>query len=82
MALIWLASVEGGDLRVLASARGLLLPVQLYFQGDDVVDVLQHVGHGGVWGVGDTRQRNRVPPAHLDQTCRRGVQAQQQQRLV
>lgn len=39
--------------RWLAVGR-LLLPVQLYFEGDDVVDVLQHVGHGGVRGVCDT----------------------------
>lgn len=47
---------------------GRLLPVQLYFEGDNVVNVLQHVGHCGIRGVCDTGQRHRVPLAHLDQT--------------
>lgn len=52
MASIWLRSVR--VLWALVSSGGLLLPVQLYFQGDYMVDVLQHVGHGGVRGVCDT----------------------------
>lgn len=44
------------------------LPVQLYFKGDNMVNILQHVGHCGIWCICYTRQRHRVPPAHLNQT--------------
>lgn len=42
-------------------------PVQLDFKSDNVVDVLQHIGHSGVRSVCHTGQRKRVPLAHLDQ---------------
>ena len=44
------------------------LPVQLYFKGDNMVDVLQHISHCGVRSICYTGQRHRVPLAHLDQT--------------
>lgn len=44
------------------------LPVQLYFKGDNMVDVLQHISHCGVRSICHTGQRHRVPLAHLDQT--------------
>lgn len=43
------------------------IPVQLYFKGDNVVDILQHVSHCGVGSVCHTGQRHRVPLADLDQ---------------
>lgn len=51
--------------KVMANRRNP--PVQLDFQSDNVVDVLQHISHGGVRSVCHTGQRERVPLAHLDQ---------------
>lgn len=44
------------------------LPLQLDFEGDNVVKILQHISHGGIRSICDTGQRYRVPPAYLDQT--------------
>lgn len=76
---IFLANVESADILPTAQLNLTVtldkhdrnvspLPVQLYFKGDNMVDILQHISHCGIRGIRYTRQRHWVPLAHLDQT--------------